>query len=188
MLGETLYVQDREAWRQWLQNNHASAGEIWLIYYKKHTGRPRIAYDDAVEEALCFGWIDSIVRKLDEDRFAQKFTPRKKNSKWSELNKQRVRQLLADGKMTAAGMAKIQGVDLEPAVPPAEKDVLAVPDDVRQAMQARPPAWDNFCCLAPGYRKNYIAWITSAKQATTKARRLAEAIEKLVLKQKLGLK
>src|SRR5213075_1383965 len=97
---KTLYVADRDAWRAWLEENHARENEVWLVYYKKQSGRPRIPYDDAVEEALCFGWVDSIVKKIDEEKFAQKFTPRRDWTKWSELNKRRLRKLIREGRMT----------------------------------------------------------------------------------------
>src|ERR1044072_1059586 len=104
---KTLYIADRRAWRAWLEENHARETEVWLVYYKKHTGRPRIPYDDAVEEALCFGWIDSTVRRLDEERFLQKFTPRKLKSNWCESNVKRARRLIAEGLMTKAGFDAI---------------------------------------------------------------------------------
>src|SRR5207248_6123233 len=106
-IGTTLYVKDRRQWRSWLARHHRTAPEIWLIYYKKHSGRPRIPYEDAVEEALCFGWIDSIVKAIDGETFAQKFTPRRDSSKWSALNRRRVRKLIQEGRMTEAGLAKI---------------------------------------------------------------------------------
>ena len=102
---KTLYVPTREEWRAWLTKHHESESEVWLIYYKQQSGRPRIPYDDAVEEALCFGWIDSIVKRLDDEKFAQKFTPRRDRSRWSALNEQRVRKLIKNGRMTEAGMA-----------------------------------------------------------------------------------
>src|SRR5438128_11402884 len=109
---KTLYVASRAEWRAWLAKHHQSETEVWLIYYKKPSGRPRIPYDDAVEEALCFGWIDSIVKRIDDAKFAQKFTPRKDWTKWSELNKRRVRKLIREGNMTEAGLAKIDVVAL----------------------------------------------------------------------------
>ena len=93
---KTLYLANREGWRAWLANHHAAETEVWLIYYKKQTARPRIPYEHAVEEALCFGWIDSNVRRIDDERFAQKFTPRRNRTKWSSLNKQRMRKLIRD--------------------------------------------------------------------------------------------
>src|SRR4026208_307458 len=104
---KTLYVTSREEWRTWLRKHYQSESEVWLIYFKKHTGRPRISYDHAVEEALCFGWIDSIGKRIDDDRFAQKFTPRRDRTHPSVLNKRRVRRLIREGRMTKAGLAKI---------------------------------------------------------------------------------
>ena len=106
---KTLYVKDRKQWRSWLEKYHESEKEVRLLYYKKHTGKPRIPYNGTVEEALCYGWIDSTVKKTDEDRFAQRFTPRKAGSPWSEMNKERVRRLMNQGKMTPAGLAKVGG-------------------------------------------------------------------------------
>src|SRR5215475_8170966 len=101
---KTLYLKTRNEWREWLAQNGHAEKEIWLIYYKKHSQKPRIAYEDAVGEALCFGWIDGLIKKLDEDRYAQKFTPRKPKSRWSALNIKRARKLIADGVMTPAGL------------------------------------------------------------------------------------
>src|SRR5438105_1352275 len=104
---KTLYVTSREEWRAWLTKHYQTEAEVWLIYYKKHTGQPRISYHQAVEEALCFGWIDSIVKRIDDDKFAQKFTPRRDGTTWSALNRRRLRQLIREGRMTEAGLAKI---------------------------------------------------------------------------------
>jgi uncharacterized protein YdeI (YjbR/CyaY-like superfamily) len=103
----SVYCPDREDWRAWLQANHDSAPEVWLIFYKRSTGKPTLSYDAAVEEALCFGWIDGIQKGLDADRYTLRFTPRKPKSNWSESNKRRVRQLITDGCMTPAGLAKV---------------------------------------------------------------------------------
>ena len=105
-IGTTLYVKDRRQWRAWLARHHKTAPEIWLIYYKKHSGRPRIPYSDAVEEALCYGWIDSITKPVDEDRWAQRFSPRRPSSRLSEMNRERVRRLIAARRMTKAGLAR----------------------------------------------------------------------------------
>ena len=98
LMGETIYITDRMKWRAWLRKNRKIKKEIWLIYYKKHTGKSRIAYDDAVEEALCYGWIDSTVKRIDNDRFAQKYTPRREKSNWSDLNIERAKKLIKEGK------------------------------------------------------------------------------------------
>ncbi|MCK4233163.1 hypothetical protein KAX75_01940, partial [candidate division WOR-3 bacterium] len=105
---KTLYVTNRKGWREWLEKNYATKKEVWLIYYKKHTGKPIILYEDTVEEALCFGWIDSIIRGIDDEKYARKFTPRTEDSGWSELNKKRAKKMIAAGKMTKAGLQKIE--------------------------------------------------------------------------------
>src|SRR5437660_4538455 len=142
---KTLYVTNREERRAWLTKHHQSETEVWLIYYKKQSGRPRIPYDHAVEEALCFGWVDSIVKKLDDDKFAQKFTPRRDSTKWSALNKRRLRKLIREGRMTERGLAKIDPVILGEE-PPAKqsKGDLDIPRFVKQALMANAKAWENF--------------------------------------------
>jgi uncharacterized protein YdeI (YjbR/CyaY-like superfamily) len=104
---KTLHVTERRDWRTWLKSHHETEKEIWLIFHKKHTGKARLAYDDAVEEAICFGWIDSIIKRRDEQTYIQKFTPRNLNSRWSSLNVERAKKMIAAGLMTAAGLAKI---------------------------------------------------------------------------------
>ena len=186
---KTLYVTTREEWRTWLTKHYQSETEVWLIYYKKHTGQPRISYDHAVEEALCFGWIDSIVKKIDDEKFAQKFTPRRDCTKWSALNKRRLRKLILEGRMTERGLAKIDLVILgeEPESKQSKGDV-GVPHFVKQALMANAKAWENFRNLAPSYRRHYIGWIMHAAKEETRERRLREAVSLLEQNKKLGLK
>jgi uncharacterized protein YdeI (YjbR/CyaY-like superfamily) len=186
---KTLYVTSRDEWRAWLANHYESATEVWLIYYKKHTGRPRIPYDHAVEEALCFGWIDSIVRRIDDEKFAQKFTPRRDRTKWSAPNKRRVRKLIREGRMTEAGLAKIDLAVLgEESQANQSKGDLDIPRFVKRALMASPRAWEHFQDLAPSYRRQYIGWVTGAKKEETRERRLREAVSLLEQNKKLGLK
>lgn len=190
-ISKTLYVKNRDDWRAWLERNHDTEKEVWLIYYKKHTNQLRIPYDDAVEEALCFGWIDSIVQKIDNERYAQKFTPRKNNSKWSELNKRRIRNLLKAGKMTQAGLAKIGDGVLEAgerSKPESKAKELVIPEYLKEALRANEKAWENFNNLASSYRRQYIGWITTAKKEETRNKRIREAIELLARNEKLGMK
>jgi uncharacterized protein YdeI (YjbR/CyaY-like superfamily) len=177
---KTLYVTSPEEWRAWLAKHHESESEVWLIYYKKHTGRPRISYDHAVEEALCFGWIDSIGKRMDDERFAQKFTPRRDWTNWSALNKRRLEKLIRDGRMTEAGLAKIDAAILRPE-PRAKttKGDTDVPPFIKRALKANAQAWENFRALAPSHRKNYIRWISEAKQEATRNRRLEEIVSRL---------
>lgn len=181
-----LHFADREAWRAWLARNHTSEREIWLVFFKQHTGRTSISYDAAVEEALCFGWIDSLIKRLDEDRFARKFTPRFDTAKWSAANLRRVRKLIDNGRMTAAGREKI-AADAKP-LPAASLRPLEPPSFVAAALSSNPAAATFFAALAPSCRRNYLHWITSAKRDSTRKRRLDEAIAMLAAGKKLGMK
>ncbi|MBN2274100.1 MAG: YdeI/OmpD-associated family protein [Bacteroidales bacterium] len=164
---ETLYVTDREQWRSWLEKNHTSAKEIWLIYYNKKSGKPRIPYNDAVEEALCFGWIDSIVKKYDKDRAAQRFSPRRKNSKLSELNKERIRRLIETGKMTPAGLESIKH-HLENNDKDKKKNFLTadfqIPEDIFGELQKDKTVWNNFQKFPEHYKRVRIGWIDGSRQ------------------------
>src|SRR5436190_20780518 len=109
-IGKTLYVSTRRAWRAWLAKHHNTETEIWLIYYKKHSSHPRIPYNDAVEEALCYGWIDSTLKPIDDEKYAQRFTPRKSKAKWSAMNIERMRRLIRQKKVTRAGLTAAKDV------------------------------------------------------------------------------
>jgi uncharacterized protein YdeI (YjbR/CyaY-like superfamily) len=177
-----LYVTSREKWRAWLTTHHQSETEVWLLFYKKHTGRPRISYDHAVEEALCFGWIDSIVKRIDDEKFAQKFTPRREGSKWSALNQRRLHRLIREGRMTEAGRAKVDSVTLSeepPAQSSAEDEDRDIPLLLKQALMAHPKAGKSFRRLTPSRRRAYIRLILDAKQAETRERRVRQAISLL---------
>ena len=153
-LGKTLDLFDRRVWRSWLAKHHATEKEIWLIYYRKHAGKPRIPYDDAVEEALCFGWIDSTVKKIDADRYAQRFTPRREGSQVSQMNMERSRALIKAGKMTQAGLEKIKSqLDARFIVP---KDILA-------ALKKDKAAWDNFQKFPEHYKRIRVAFVEGAR-------------------------
>jgi uncharacterized protein YdeI (YjbR/CyaY-like superfamily) len=182
---KTLYVTNRDEWRAWLEKHHSTEAEVWLVYYKKYSGRPRIPYDDAVEEALCFGWIDSNIQRIDDEKYAQKFTPRRVGSKWSELNKRRVAKLIEAGQMTEAGLSKVT-VPLTQRAQPKSDPVL--PSSVKRALKRNKQAWDNFTKLAQSYRRSYIRWITAAKTEETRDRRVKEAVALLEKNQKLGMK
>jgi uncharacterized protein YdeI (YjbR/CyaY-like superfamily) len=177
---KTLYLTSREEWHAWLTKHYQSETEVWLIYYKKQSGQPRIPYDDAVEEALCFGWIDSIVKTIDDEKFAQKFTPRRDSTNWSALNKRRLRKLIREGRMTAAGLAKVDLAMLGEETPAKQsKRDFDIPRFVKRALMANAKAWENFRQLAPSHRRHYIHWIMDAKKEETRQRRLREAVLRL---------
>lgn len=181
-----LYFKNRDEWRTWLRDNYSDVRELWLVFYKKHTGRPSIPYDAAVEEALCFGWIDSIIKRLDDDRYVRKFTPRKAVSEWSDLNLRRAEKMKKAGKMTKAGLARLpKNVKPKPPTPSPEP---GIPGFIADALKANPQAMEFFEQLAPSYQRNCVQWISSAKKEETRQRRLSEAITLFTRREKLGMK
>lgn len=160
-LGETLYVVDRKSWRSWLSKHQKDKTEIWLIYYRKETGKPRIPYNDAVEEALCYGWIDSTVKKIDEERFAQRFSVRKKTSGLSQMNRERVHKLIAQKKMTKAGFAAIAHV-FDPYKDKIED--FDIPPEILNPLKANEQAWTHFQKMPESYKRIRIAYIESRKR------------------------
>lgn len=175
---KTLYVNDRKKWRAWLRKNHKTAKEIWLVYYKTGSGKARIAYNDAVEEALCFGWIDSTVRTLDESRYVQLMAPRKPKSTWSRTNKDRVERLIAQGLMAAPGHASIERAKANGSWASLDAvESLVVPDDLARALGALPGAAANFAAFSPSARKGYLHWISQAVRAETRAHRVTHVAQ-----------
>lgn len=153
-IGKTFYPETHRQWRDWLETHHASEPEIWLVTYLKGTGKPSLAYNDAVEEALCFGWIDSTNKTLTDDSRAQRFTPRRKGAPWSETNKERVRRLHELGLMTQAGLDA--GVDFL-------DETFEVPPDILQAIKADTEAWEHFTAFPESYVRIRIGWIDGAR-------------------------
>jgi uncharacterized protein YdeI (YjbR/CyaY-like superfamily) len=182
---KTLDVRSCATWRKWLAQHHDSESEVWLVFHKRHTGQPSILYEDAVNEALCFGWIDSLIRRLDDARYARKFTPRKADSRWSTRNRRRYAQLKASGRLMPAGSHRAP-TDRSRDAP--ERSPSKIPQYILKGLRRRPSAWSQFARLAPSYRRTYIGWIDGAKQNTTKMRRLQEAIRRLAAGKTLGLK
>lgn len=185
---KTLLVRTLEEWRHWLTGHHASEPEVWLIFHKRHTGVASIAYADARDEALCFGWVDSLVKRLDDRRYAQKFTPRRADSRWSDVNRKRYAAL------KAAGRLKPSGIERPPtargSAPRPERLALPsrLPKSIEAALKKNPDARRRFEALSPSHRRRYYAWIESAKREETKLRRLEEAIRLLTKGEVLGLK
>jgi uncharacterized protein YdeI (YjbR/CyaY-like superfamily) len=170
-------VKNRAAWRRWLTKNHAHSPGIFLVYDKKSSRADRLAYADAVEEALCYGWIDSTLRSLDETRYAQLFTPRKPKSTWSRVNKDRVVRLIEDGRMTPAGAAAIEMAKLNGSWSSLDAvEALVVPDDLAKALAKHPVAARNFAAFAPSSRKGYLHWVSQAKRPETRAERIAAVV------------
>lgn len=179
-----LDVRTRSEWREWLATHHASSPGIWVIRHKQHSGVESMPYEDLVCEALCFGWIDSLVKRLDDNRYAIKVTPRKPASKWSELNRKRWQQLEAAGLLAAPGLAAAPTANTyapKPSIP-------ELPAYVAKAFKANPKAWKFFQTLSARDRRNFVVWIHTARRPETRDRRIRESIELLSSGQKLGLK
>jgi uncharacterized protein YdeI (YjbR/CyaY-like superfamily) len=168
----------RKEWRAWLKKHHKSALGVWLIYAKKHTGIPSLTWQDGVEEALCFGWIDSLRRPIDDTYFKQLYTPRKTKSNWSAINKAAVERLIAAGLMTAAGLAAIElakATGRWSALDHVESHTI--PDDFAAALEKKPKAKRGFESLSPFVRKQFLYRLNSAKRPETRARRIAELLD-----------
>jgi uncharacterized protein YdeI (YjbR/CyaY-like superfamily) len=151
----TLHVANRDDWRSWLEEHYRSEGEVWLVYYRKETGKRRIPYNDAVEEALCFGWIDSMVKNLDQERYAQRYTPRRPKSGFSQTNKERLKRLIGQGKVMPDVLAILGDVGLEG---------FEYPPDIMAAIRENEKAWENFQRYSGSYQRIRIAYIDGARK------------------------
>ncbi len=174
---ESFIARDRTAWRIWLENNHRSSPGIWLIYHKVKSNQPSIRYSDAVKEALCFGWIDSKVKSLDDDRYQQIFTPRKPKSVWSKLNKQYIEELKKLGLMAEAGLEKIQIAQQDGSWHALDAiEALIIPPDLTIALQNDEKAKQNFEAFSNSSKKNFLFWIESAKRPETRLKRVNQTV------------
>ena len=180
----TLDVRNQQQWRTWLSRHHAASPGVWLVFYKDHTAVRCMSYEDAVGEALCVGWIDSLIKRLDDDRYVRKFTPRKPTSKWSAINRKRWVELKTAGLLTSAGLGAAP-TDTVYAPRPA---IPNLPAYITTALKRNRTAWTFFQELAPSYRRHFVAWIHTAKRLETREKRIRESIALLAAGKKLGLK
>jgi len=172
---KTLSLTSRESWRDWLQKNHNKDKEIWLVYYKKHTGKPSIPYVDAVEQAICFGWIDGQIKSLDKQRYMQRFTPRTPSSNWSVINIDRAKKMIKEGKMTHWGLKVYENGMKAGRIIPSSKS-FSIPSDLKKALVANKKAWSNFQGLTASAQLVFVYWVDTAKTDETRQQR----IEKIV--------
>ena len=187
---KTIEARNRTEWRNWLEKNHSNVEEIWLIYYKKHTNKPTITYMESIEEAICFGWIDGIKKRIDDKRYSHRFTPRRKDSKWSPTNIDIAKRMIKAEIMTNVGL------DAYNQRKEYNKDFLkmrsSIADnftpEIEQILRKNEMAWNNFRELTQSHRKQYMLWVNSAKKDETKQKRLQEAIRLLEQNKKLGMK
>ena len=186
----TTRAGTRQDWRNWLQTHHRTVSEIWLLFDKAHTGRRCIDYEDSIEEALCFGWVDSLITRIDDDTFARKFTPRKPDSRWSAINRRRYAKVQEAGLLTDAGRERppTARTAVAPAKMPFPSTPATLPADIKKAFKSMPGAWATFEGLAPSHQRHYVGWISIAKRPETRQKRIQEAVALLAKGQKLGLK
>lgn len=170
-----LYFKDRKTWRKWLSKNHNNSKGIWFIFYKKHTGKPTVSYDEAVEEALCYGWIDSLQNTIDNEKHGQLMTPRKPKSPWSRLNKMRIERLISEGLMAEPGLKLIEQAKVDGSWSIYDEvEDLIVPKDLEMALKKEKLAYDNFMNFSPSNIKALLWWIKTAKRVETRADRINE--------------
>ena len=182
---EHVYAVDRAAWRTLLATNHATSSGIWLVFDKKSSRPDRLAYVDAVEEALCYGWIDSTVRTLDDARYVQLMAPRKPKSTWAATNKARVERLIAQGLMAEPGLASVERAKANGSWTSLDAvEAMVVPADLTKALRALPDAAKNFAAFSPSARKAYLHWISQAVRAETRADRVAQVAQLAASNQK----
>jgi uncharacterized protein YdeI (YjbR/CyaY-like superfamily) len=182
---ESFYPKNQQEWRQWLEENHVSKQSVWVIYYKKSTKIDTITWSDAVDEALCFGWIDSTAKSVDAETFKQFFCKRKPNSVWSKINKEKVRLLIEKGLMTQAGYDSIEKAKQNGSWTILDEvEELIIPDDLEKEFDTQPGSKDFFLSLSKSARKAILQWLVLAKQQETRQKRIAEIVTQAAQKLK----
>jgi len=188
-MSKEILFKNRAEWRSWLENNHDKEKLIWIVYYKKHVDKHSVTQTQAVEEALCYGWIDSTVRRIDDEKYMQQFTPRNEKSIWSDINKKRINMLIKNGSMTEAGMKKVitakkngywNKINIH-------TNIKEIPIELKSALSKNKKALTNFKQLTPSHKKQYIYWIATAKKEETRIKRALKAIQLLERNKKLGM-
>jgi uncharacterized protein YdeI (YjbR/CyaY-like superfamily) len=184
-----LYVKTRDEWRNWLEANHSSEQGIWLVYYKKPSGKPRIPYNDAVEEALCFGWIDGKIKRINDDYYIQWFTPRRPGSRWSKLNMTRAQKMIKEGLMKPSGLAAYNKAIKKPGLiyEIKKEESIPVPDDLMTALRNNEMAYNNFMNFPPSSRRLYVFWLNDAKREETRKGRITKIVERSEKNIKAGM-
>lgn len=176
---ESFYPENKKQWRKWLQQNHEKEKSVWLICYKMKAGMPTISWSEAVDEALCFGWIDSIRKSIDDDKFMQFFSKRKARSTWSKVNKEKVQKLIEDGSMSPAGLRSIETAKQNGSwIILDEVEELIIPKDLEKEFKSRKGSKEFFLSLSKSVRKSILQWVTMAKQEQTRQKRILEIAER----------
>jgi len=182
---ETYYPKTKQQWRKWLLKNHSKENAVWVVFYKKKSNIPSISWSDAVDEALCFGWIDSVKKKLDEERSIQFFSKRKPKSTWSKINKEKVKNLIETGKMTQSGLDCIDVAKQNGSWQILDSvEELVIPEDLEKALKLKAQALDFFLSLNKSTKKMLLQWLVLAKREDTRKKRISEIVESVLIKQK----
>ena len=178
-LENALFFKNRDEWRNWLEKNHRTINEVWLIHYKKSSGKKGLNHFNAVEEAICFGWIDSKLKKIDEQRFILRYSTRKSKSVWSKINKENAEKMISLGKMTKSGFDKIEEAKKQGFWDTAYTNLVRerLPSDLKNALIVNKKAWNNFQQFANSYRNMYIGWVKNAKTEETRKKRISEVVK-----------
>jgi uncharacterized protein YdeI (YjbR/CyaY-like superfamily) len=175
---ESICPTNRQQWRNWLQKNHDKKQSVWLIYYKKKSNKPTVSWSDAVNEALCFGWIDSQKKSIDEEKFKQRFSRRKTNSTWSKVNKQKIKLLTEEGLMTKAGLRMIEAAKQNGSWAILDEvEELIIPEDLEVAFKKRAGSKRYFLNLSKSKRRYYLQWLVSSKRQETRLKRIVEIVK-----------
>ncbi len=176
---EEIRLETREEWSTWLEENHASSNGVWMLFYKKHTGRPRVPYDDAVIEAIRYGWIDGKVMTVDEDSYKQRFSPRRKRSNWSAINRERAERIIEEGSMTPSGSEKIDEARQNGMWERAlwDRRMPPMPAELAEALGSDPDVARSFDSLAEGYRREFVRYVAEAKRSETRVRRSGRVVD-----------
>jgi len=184
-----LHIKNRNEWRKWLEINHKNINEVWLIHYKNPFNKKSINHFEAVEEALCFGWIDSKLKKIDKESFILRYSPRRPKSIWSKINKEKAEELIALGKMTKSGLEKIKDAKKQGLWDTAYTNLVKdrLPSDLKNSLMQNKTAWNNFQKFANSYRNMYIGWVRSAKTKETRKRRISEVVKRAAKNKKPGI-
>lgn len=186
--GQVAFFQTRAKFRRWLKTSHAKSAELWVGFYKVDSGRPSISWKEAVDEALCFGWIDGVRKSIDESSYRIRFTPRRRTSNWSMVNIRRYQELLAAGLVQPAGMLAYEATSSNSRNYSYEQEKRTLDEDLIRVFKKDAKAWNFFASQPPGYRRTASHWVISAKKEETRLRRLAELIELSKKGKRLGMK
>jgi len=188
-LNKALLFKNRNEWRSWLEKNHMISNEVWLIHYKKSSSKKNLNHFDAVKEAICFGWIDSKLKKIDEERFILRYSPRKPRSVWSKINKKNAEKMISLRKMMPAGYDKIEEATKQGFWDTAYTNLVKerLPSDLKKALIMNKTAWNNFQHFANSYRNMYIGWVKNAKTEKTRKRRISEVVKRSFNNKKSGI-